>query len=184
LLAKTHGYLTGQSASADTVVHELLVRFKKGDPAAIEALYVRYWGSFRTYALHRGLSLEQAEDAAQDAFDRIIDAIDTYDEAKRGGERWMWRICRNGVSQILRAQRARATRDGKLTATDPFWFEGWLLGPEFVRCLMESFAGLPVKDQQQIRNRIPSDTGSEPGAFARWRDALRACYGELERNQR
>ena len=172
------------STCADTSAHDLLLRFKTGDLAAIETLYVRYWGRFRGFAINKGLALEEAEDVAQNAFDRIIDAIDTYDEAKGGDERWMWRICRNEVVKVLRAKQARQMHHAKLTPSDPFWFEGWSLGPEFLRCLMESFAGLSTKDQRQIRNRSESDSGREPEACARWRDALRACYGELERNQR
>jgi DNA-directed RNA polymerase specialized sigma24 family protein len=169
-----------EAALAGGSAHDLLVRFKHGRLEAIEVLYVRYWGPFRAFGMKTGLTLEEAEDAAQEAFDRMIDRIDTYDE-RGGGERWMWRICRNEVFQIIRARGPNG--DGpKPPTSNPLWFEGWDLGPEFVRCLEQGFASLSPTDRVMIRNRgrEGGTQGKEPEAFRRWRDALRACYGELD----
>lgn len=170
------------STAADSSTHDLLVRFQLGDLVAIESLYIRYWGAFRRFAIRQGLGIDEAEDAAQNAFERIIDAIETYNTAKSGGERWMWRICRTEISRTFRMLKAQSTH-APLPVTHVSWFEEWPLGPEFVRCLTTTFTTLSEKEQKVIRNRESSDPGREPDAIVKWRNALLDCYGELDHHE-
>lgn len=177
-------------------VHDLLVRYKGGQIEALETLYDSYWERFQRYGVRQGLAAEAAMDVAHDVFERVVDRIETYGGERdgieqQGGERWLWRICRNEVNRVLGETRREGlplgqheerqeSRAGRIWP-DPLWAEAWHLGPEFVRCLVESFAGLSPFDQKVIRNRDPDhDPGREPQACRRWRDALWICYGDAD----
>src|SRR5437773_5898511 len=89
----------------DISVHQLLKELKFGiehdciqtTERAITVLYPRFANRFYSYARHQGLTAEDADDSVEDVFERILNSIGSYDEAKAGGEKWLWTICRNTV---------------------------------------------------------------------------------------
>jgi RNA polymerase sigma factor (sigma-70 family) len=97
-------------------IHELLVQLKhNNDEAAAPLLeclsYVFYQKAVGSYEL----SHEDAQDAIQQTFFRIIDGrIDTYDELKGGGPAWMWRIFYHVVVDMMRKQQSRQRKDVSL----------------------------------------------------------------------
>lgn len=163
---------SAEGASAS--VHDLLVRFKHGDIEALEILFARYWGPFVFFAVRRGVTYQEAEDIAQDAFDAIIKSIASYREDPGGGASWMWTICRRKLSHFFRDRG----RDAPPVDVDVEAIHGKDLIKEWElwECAIESFAALPLQDQTSIRNRMPGDSGPDPHAFGRWKTALHECW--------
>jgi RNA polymerase sigma-70 factor, ECF subfamily len=83
----------------------LLTRLKYGDDEAIEILYPRYAKVFYTYVKNCGLTHEDAEDIVEETFLHVLKSIKTYDEAEGHGESWLWRICKNIMTDLLRRKR-------------------------------------------------------------------------------
>jgi RNA polymerase sigma factor (sigma-70 family) len=86
-------------------VHVLLTRLKCGHDEIIEILYPRYAKVFYVYAKNRGLTHEDAEDIVDETFLHILRSIGTYNEIDGHGEQWIWRICKNLVTDSLRRKR-------------------------------------------------------------------------------
>lgn len=89
----------------DTSTHALLVRLKHYNDDVAETLYLRYVQRFYNFAKKQGLSHEDAEDAVEETFDRVLTCIFNYNEARGGGEKWMWSICRHNVTDKLRERK-------------------------------------------------------------------------------
>jgi RNA polymerase sigma-70 factor, ECF subfamily len=98
-------YIMAQSIDLSTM---LLNRLKKRDPAAFEMVYNHYSAAlfgiiFRTVG-HR----ETAEEALTDAFLKIWNQIDTYDNSKGTLFTWMYRIARNQAIDARRSHHFKA----------------------------------------------------------------------------
>src|SRR2546423_24957 len=95
-------FLIACSRTASANLHKLLAQLKHGDDEVLSILYPHYVREFYKHARREGLTHEDAEDAAQTTFVRILTCIGGYDEVNGGGERWMWTICNNLVTDLLR----------------------------------------------------------------------------------
>lgn len=85
----------------------LLVRAVAGEEAALEELIQRY--ETAVYALCRAILKrpEQAEDATQETFLRMIESITRLDCSHDGFQAWLLRIARNVSISLWRKQRIR-----------------------------------------------------------------------------
>jgi len=101
-------------------VDSLASRAARGEPDAIEQLIVRWSGAIRRWTLASLGDVARADDAAQDAVERLLRGLPSYDPA-RPFEPWLRRIVRNAATDQHR-KRARRREDGPvelLVASDP-----------------------------------------------------------------
>jgi RNA polymerase sigma-70 factor (ECF subfamily) len=81
-----------------------VARCLKGDPSAFEPLVTRYQRVLFTVALRLLGNAEDARDAAQNAFIRAYQRLDTFDPSRRFFS-WIYRIAVNESLNLRRAQR-------------------------------------------------------------------------------
>ena len=83
---------------------ELIVRLRKGDVDAFDALFATYRKAILAYV--RGLLgiQAQAEEVTQDVFLELVRSIDKVDP-KRGASAWLYRVARNRSYDILRRRK-------------------------------------------------------------------------------
>lgn len=150
----------------DIAVHDLLLRLKQGHDEVLDMLYPRYGRVFYAYARHRRLSHEDAEDVVQAVFWRVLDRIESYDETRASGEKWLWSICRNQVVDHLRRQRTSALPDEELLIEE-FDPDVQLVDQERLRALARGWDALSEGERAELRR----GRGRGPGRKA-WHAAL------------
>lgn len=138
--------------------HELLVQAHGGDVQAIGVLFGRYRGALVHTAMRRGLSLEEASDAVQEVFYRVIKAIPQYDKDQGGGFTWVSHFLtyeilhqwgqRNRVQEIQ--QRAYREEQVHPTVIDP---EVEALRSEQEECVKRAKGRLAIDDRTEIERR-------------------------------
>ncbi len=162
--------------------HELLLRLRDGDDSAIEDLYPRHANDLHAFAA-RFLGQENAEDALQMTFERVLRRIETYKDSG-GGRSWLWQIHRNVVYDVLRKRAREPLRAGPLdtggdripppamTATGPD-------DPDDAkyRCLEVAFSRLAADDRREIDQGPGRGTGRNTwhAAVGRLRIAMTEC---------
>lgn len=147
--------------------HDLLVQLKSNCVEALNTLYPRYAKKFYSYARRKQLSHEDAEDVVSATFDLLLTCIQSYNEVIKGGERWMWAICRNQTTEVLRARRKQVGElfDMYSSYIDP---ETFLEQKEHNQAIKRAWERLTQKDRQEIlqgRGRGPGRKG--------WHEAMR-----------
>jgi len=101
-------------------VDTLAARAAGGEREAVEQLVARWSGAIRRWTLASLGDVARADDAAQDAVERLLRGLASYDPA-RPFEPWLRRIVRNAATDQHR-QRARRREDGLVelaVARDP-----------------------------------------------------------------
>jgi RNA polymerase sigma factor (sigma-70 family) len=158
-----------------TSAHDLLVRLKHGNVEAIDMLYPRYARAFYGYAKRKQLSHEEAEDIVGATFDRILTCIQSYNEVKCGGEKWMWIICRNLVTDVLRNKCKQTGEDFDIhhlsENADPEWI---LEQREYNRAISRAWNKISEEDRQEILK----GRGRGPGRKAWW-EAIQRFFAAL-----
>jgi RNA polymerase sigma-70 factor, ECF subfamily len=107
------------AASADELPAdaELLGRIRRGDEAALAALYDRYAGFVLTVALHIVGDRELAEEILQDTFLRCWHGVATYQPARGRVGGWLVGIARHRAIDLLRSRSHQARlREGGVLA--------------------------------------------------------------------
>jgi RNA polymerase sigma factor (sigma-70 family) len=159
----------------DILVHQLLKELKFGieqdcieaTEKAITILYPRFAKRFHSYARHQGLTAEDADDSVEDIFERILNGIGSYNEAKAGGEKWLWMICRNIVidKQRKTLQATELPDDIPSQEADPaLIFEK----EQHSQALERAWGYISEADRQELRQ----GKGRGPGRTA-WHEAAR-----------
>jgi RNA polymerase sigma factor (sigma-70 family) len=82
----------------------VVVRARRGEPDAVEALFRRHWPEVWRAAYALTLRRELADDVAQEAFVRAIAALDRFDDS-RPFRPWATRIATNLAIDELRRER-------------------------------------------------------------------------------
>ena len=100
---------------------ELVVRMRRGDESALEALYARYGGLLYTLALRIVGDAELAREVLQDSFLRAWGRRETYDPARGRVAWWLMGIARNRAVDLLRSRphQARLRERAPLTTALP-----------------------------------------------------------------
>lgn len=98
-----------------SLTHELLLKIQSGNVDAAAALFaeyadVLYWRARKKYTL----SHEDAMDAVQTTFKRLLESIGSYDPERAGGSSWIWRIFSNAAIDILRRKPTHEITDDLL----------------------------------------------------------------------
>jgi RNA polymerase sigma-70 factor (ECF subfamily) len=100
---------------------ELISRMKRGDEAALEALYGRYGGLVYTLALRIVGDPELAREVLQDTFLRSWDGLESYDSTRGRVPWWLMGIARNRAIDLLRSRshQARLREQQRLSPATP-----------------------------------------------------------------
>lgn len=77
------------------------------DEAAFEQLFEKYNKILFYYSLKYTHNVEDAEDAVQEIFIKVLDHIHTYDEKKASFETWLFTIANNHLKDIMKVKESR-----------------------------------------------------------------------------
>lgn len=89
-------------AAEDLETNRLILRFQAGEECALEALYMRYFERVYGYARLLLRSFHDAEDAAQQVFANVLEALPRYEvRADQPFRFWLFRITRNTALKAL-----------------------------------------------------------------------------------
>jgi DNA-directed RNA polymerase specialized sigma24 family protein len=155
--------------------HEVLLKLRGGNVKVLGALYGRYAEPFYRMATGKGLSHEEAEDAISTTFVRILERIGTYDEAKKGGESWVWQIHANVVTSLLR-ERGKTVQNDPPEVTEIE--DDWAAEAEKEkrqRCQDIAWNTISEDDRNEIRQR-QGRRGRRPKVWHEAVGRLRAVY--------
>lgn len=89
---------------------ELIRRMRRGDEAALMALYDRYAGYVSAIAIRILSDRQLAEEVVQDTFLRSWDHVDAYESSRGRVIAWLTRIARNRAIDLLRSRSHQARR--------------------------------------------------------------------------
>jgi len=82
---------------------ELMIAFQKGDQAAFDILYKRYWVPLHVALRRRaGGNREMADELYDDAFCRVIEAKGTFNPSKGCFRAWLYQIAFNKLRSLFR----------------------------------------------------------------------------------
>lgn len=81
---------------------KLAVRAKNGDLLAAEKLYEELFDKVFGFCMNRTSNRTVAEDLTQDIFLKLVDKINTFDEAKGNFLVWFWQLARNTLTDHYR----------------------------------------------------------------------------------
>jgi RNA polymerase sigma factor (sigma-70 family) len=159
--------------------HNLLVQLKHGNEHAFDLIYKRHARQFFHYALSQKLTPEEAEDAVEETFDRLLICISNYSEVICGGEHWLWSMCRHKVTDTLRRRKKQALQllesyPSSEEANPEIYFEK----QEDLQTLKRAWEKISEADRQAIRQ----GRGRGPGrkAYHEAMQRMSAAFSEEE----
>ncbi|MEO5618962.1 MAG: RNA polymerase sigma factor [Candidatus Eisenbacteria bacterium] len=137
-----------------------------GDEAAFARLVGRYLRKAMAVALEYGGSREDAEDAVQDTFSRVLENLHRYD-LSRPFEPWFFTILRNTARNAVKRRRVRnhevLTEEHASVAPDPFEIA---LRRQLRRRIDEAVEGLPAAQRSCFRLCVIEGLSSVEAASA------------------
>ncbi|MFO1141970.1 MAG: sigma-70 family RNA polymerase sigma factor [Amaricoccus sp.] len=99
---------------------ELVLAVAARDRAAFVALFQRYAGRVKAYAIRAGASASDADEIAQDVMVSVWRNAARFDPARASPSTWIFAIARNRrIDAFRRAGRAMADADDPLLQPDP-----------------------------------------------------------------
>lgn len=96
----------GEMNDRDPAIARAVARAKSGDMDAIRFLYVRYKNNVYGYVLSILRDAQEAEDATQAVFMKLISVIHKYEPRQVPFTAWILRVARNVAIDSLRQRRA------------------------------------------------------------------------------
>lgn len=84
---------------------------QRGDAHAAEELYDRLAHKVFGFSMNRLRDKAAAEDVSQEIFLKLVDRIETFDQARGTFSSWFWQLARNTVTDFYRARREVAFSD-------------------------------------------------------------------------
>jgi RNA polymerase sigma factor (sigma-70 family) len=102
-------------------VHEHLVRLRNGDEnAAVPLVGIFHLQFYERATGHYKLSHDEADEAIQCTYIKMLERIQQYKPERAGGSSWVWRIFTNTVRDILRQKTRQQLREQQLELTEDF----------------------------------------------------------------
>lgn len=92
--------------STETISTMLVERLRRGDPAAMGILQSRYRARLVQFCWGYLEDIEEAEDAVQDVFCKVLEAAVIPDQFRP----WVYRVARNHCLNLLRSRARRVDR--------------------------------------------------------------------------
>ena len=137
----------GRRDAEDLEADRLVVRIQRGDAAAFDRLYMRYFDRVYAYARVALRDEHEAEDVAQQVFGNVIQALPRYRIREDSSFRaWLFRITRNVVLRTL-------SKNGRLALEEPAELDRRLESP--VPKAPFSLEWLSDKDLAMLVERLP-----------------------------
>lgn len=93
------------------LVRRTVAKARSGDPDAIARLYDLFAARVYRFALVRVESRADAEDILQQTFVKMIEALPRYEDRGLPFAAWLFRIARNSMIDLARADRGHADLD-------------------------------------------------------------------------
>jgi RNA polymerase sigma-70 factor (ECF subfamily) len=107
----------GPAAPSDAA---LLLAIAARDTAAFAALFERYAGRVKAYAMRAGASAADADEVAQDVMVSVWRRAATFDPARAAASTWIFAIARNRrIDLVRRIRRPAPDPDDPLWRPDP-----------------------------------------------------------------
>jgi RNA polymerase sigma-70 factor (ECF subfamily) len=100
--------VTRPAAQVEVEDRELAARLRRGDPAALQALYHRYAGTVLALLLRIVGNRGEAEDLLQDVFLQAWRRAPEFDPQRGSFAAWLFTIARNRALDVVRSPRHRA----------------------------------------------------------------------------
>ena len=148
-------------AQARPDTRPLVEAAQDGDPAAWEQLYVCLYPRLLSYA-RRELDHDSARDAVSEAMTRAAAALPRFSWKGAGFEAWLFRILRNVMVDVHRAngrRRRLEARDHRdLVDAEP---DDALIADEEARLVRRAFATLSPADQELLHLRVVAGLSAE-----------------------
>ena len=144
-----------------------------GDPRAPRELVERHQTELYRYAFAMLRDREAAEDAVQDAFERVLAALGRYPEGRLRGMRlraWLYRVTLNVVRNALRRNRRETPEDPEKLSELAGVASGG--GREETMDLLAALGRLPERQRTAITLRYLQDLPyAEVAAATGWPEA-------------
>ena len=128
----------------DSTDEDLMLRYRKGDMAAFDALYRRYRGPLFRYLERQSGIAAVAEELFQEVWMRVIRGRERW-RSELGFRPWLFRIAHNRMVDHWRAGRenhAPLEGQGEVLQMDTPWPDAWLLIRDCVERLFRLLGGL------------------------------------------
>jgi RNA polymerase sigma-70 factor (ECF subfamily) len=93
------------------LVRRTVAKARSGDPEAVARLYDLFAARVYRFALVRVESRADAEDILQQTFVKMIEALPRYEDRGLPFAAWLFRIARNSMIDLARADRGHADLD-------------------------------------------------------------------------
>ncbi|MDX6652412.1 MAG: hypothetical protein QOJ38_1193 [Solirubrobacterales bacterium] len=98
-------------AAEDHQAARVVLRFQSGDSSAFAELYERYFDRVYGYLKVALGQTQEAEDAAQQIFMQVLEALPRYEQRGRPFRAWLFTIVRNGaLGHLQKHARVEATQ--------------------------------------------------------------------------
>jgi RNA polymerase sigma-70 factor (ECF subfamily) len=134
---------------------ELMERIRRGDEAALAALYDRYAGLILTVALRIVGDRELAEEVMQDSFLRVWNASATYRTSRGQVSGWLIGITRNRAIDLLRSRQHKTRLRERTPLPEPgeedsFGVPDETDAVETRQAVTDALAGLSIAQRQVV----------------------------------
>lgn len=175
---------------------DLVIKAQRGDPAAFEELYDRFYEPVYTYIYYRVGQRSLAEDLTSDVFERMVGKINSWRPMGKPFVAWLYTIAGNLIRNHLK--RTGRVEMVPLSDRDPFVGESVMgqIGQKLQREQLANAINRLTEDQRQVIilrflkgepiGKVASIVGkSETGIKALQRralNALRRIFEEVEHN--
>jgi RNA polymerase sigma-70 factor (ECF subfamily) len=151
-------------AREDADTARLIARIQAGDRERYSELYLRYFDRVYTYLRIALQDAAEAEDAAQDVFIRVLQAIPRYERREAPFRAWLFRIVRNCAITRLR-KRSRYTLQPPIALAQESDRRGFTSAEDALLSIQDSelislIERLPLGQRQVIALRYMLDLSS------------------------